>query len=92
MKLVYTGPALRDLDRLRHWIAEHNPSAARRMISKLKRILSQLLHFPLLGIAIEETPEIRDLIIDAYIVRYRIDTEKRIIYILRIWHGREDER
>lgn len=92
MKLVYTGPALRDLERLRNWIAEHNPNAARRMILRLKRTLLQLLRFPLLGIAVEETPEIRDLIVDTYIVRYRIDAEKRIIYILRIWHGREDER
>lgn len=92
MKLVYTGPALRDLAQLRNGIAEHNPNAARRMILRLKQTLLQLLNFPLLGIAVGETPEIRDRIINTYIVRYRVDTKKRIIYILRIWHGREDER
>ncbi len=92
MKLLYTGPALVDLDRLKRWIAIHNPNAARRMVTRLKLNVLQLVQFPLLGVALEENPAIRDLIVDDYIVRYRVDTEKVTIYILKIWHSREDER
>ena len=92
MKIVYTGPALVDLDRLKQWIAVHNPNAARRMVTRLKQNVLQLAQFPLLGVALEENPAIRDLIVDNYIVRYRLDTVKTFIYILKIWHGRENER
>jgi len=50
------------------------------------------MQFPLMGVALEETPTIRDLIVDDYIVRYRVDMEKAIIFILKIWHSKENER
>ena len=43
-------------------------------------------------IRFQETPDIRDLIVDDYIVRYYVDPKNEIIYILKIWHGRENER
>jgi len=92
MKLVYTGPALRDLDRLKQWIAVHNRPAARRRVARLKHTILQLKQSPLLGIAVEESADIRDLIADDYIVRYHVNTQQQAIYSLHIWHGREDER
>ena len=62
------------------------------MVMRLKQNVLQLAQFPLLGVALEENPAIRDLIVDDYIVRYCLNTEKAIIYILKIWHGRENER
>ena len=62
------------------------------MVTRLTQAISQLINFPLLGVATDETPTIRDLITDDYIVRYQVASEKQVIYILRIWHGLEDER
>ena len=43
------------------------------MVARLKKSILQLVQFPLLGVALEETPDIRDLIVDDYIVRYYVD-------------------
>ena len=92
MKILYSRTALVDLERLKQWIAENNPNAARRMLTRLKLNILHLMQFPLMGVALEETPTIRDLIVDDYIVRYRVDMEKAIIFILKIWHSKENER
>jgi len=41
-----------------------------------------------MGINVEELPGTQDLITGAYLVRYTLLANH--IYILRIWHGKED--
>lgn len=91
MKLFYTPEALADLQRLRAFIAEHNPAAARKVGTQLAADISALTTQPLLGRKTRHAPNpevVRDLLARAYVVRYLIlDNE---IHVLRIWHQRED--
>ncbi len=91
MKLIYSHEAKVDLQRLREFIAEKNPNAANRIGLSLLSGIKKLKDFPLIGkkVLLAPDPElIRDLIVDAYIVRYLITDDA--IFILRIWHHRED--
>lgn len=91
MRVSYSREAVSDLIRLREFIATHNPSAAKKVAFSLQKGISQLKTFPYLGVEVELAPNpelIRDLILGGYIVRYLIHTEE--IYILRIWHHKED--
>jgi len=93
MKVAYSREAAQDLIRLREFIEIKNPSAAKRAANSIKKGISQLKEFPRLGIKVELAPEpdlVRDLIIGNYLARYLI-TEK-VIYILRIWHHKEDHK
>ncbi len=91
MKLRYSGPSLRDLERLREWIAVHNPEAARNTAKRIQQAATYLKRFPLLGVVLDEgKSEIRDIVIENYVLRYKIDANNQIIHILRIWHGKED--
>jgi len=74
--------------RLREFIAEKNPAAARRISQRLLTSIKRLVDQPQMGVTFEELPDTRDLVVGDYIVRY-IHIEEEI-YILRIWHGRED--
>ncbi len=91
MKIDYTRDAIRDLVRLREFIAEKNPFAADRYAKLIKTGILRLADQPRLGYGVNRAPEpenIRDLVIGDYIARYLL-TDDRIV-ILRIWHHREN--
>jgi len=91
MKISYSSESVGDLIRLREFIEIKNPQAAQKIALSLNKGISQLKSFPFPGVEVELAPEpekIRDLIIGNYIARYLIHSEQ--IYILRIWHHKED--
>ncbi len=91
MKLSYSREAISDLIRLREFIASKNPDAAQKIARSIKKGIAQLKTFPYLGVEVELAPDpemIRDLIVGNYIVRYLIHSKH--IYILRIWHHKEE--
>jgi len=90
MKLAYSQEAIADLIRLREFIATKNPQAATKIATSIRQGITQLKKFPYLGVAVAHAPDpeiIRDLIIGQYIVRYLIHPKQ--LYILRIWHHKE---
>ncbi|MES9905292.1 MAG: type II toxin-antitoxin system RelE/ParE family toxin [Sedimenticola sp.] len=88
MKLQFTHSAQRDLIRLREFISSKNPQAAMRISQRLKQSMLRLADQPEIGVNVEELPGVRDLISGDYLVRYAVLGDE--IYILRIWHGKED--
>lgn len=89
MKLKFTPRATYDLERLRAFIAEHNPDAAQRVSQQLKHNILHLVKNPKLGKVVDELPRVRDFITGPYLVRYTV-IEQTVI-ILKIWHGKEDQ-
>ncbi len=91
MKLSYSREAISDLIRLREFIASKNPDAAHKIARSIKNGITQLKTFPYLGVEVELAPNpemIRDLIIGNYIARYLV--HQKHVYILRIWHHKEE--
>ncbi len=91
MKISYSPESIGDLIRLREFIEIKNPQAAQKIALSLNEGISQLKSFPFLGVEVELAPEpekIRDLIVGNYIARYLIHSNQ--IYILRIWHHKEE--
>jgi len=91
MKISYSPESIGDLIRLRKFIDSKNPKVAQKIALSLNDGISQLKSFPLLGVEVELAPEpekIRDLIVGNYIARYL--THSKQIYILHIWHHKND--
>lgn len=90
MKLRWTTPAHEDLHRLHAFLAPVSPRAAARVVDRLNAATRRLLQFPRVGARLEQYAprEVRRLIVGDYELRYEIVGE--LIYIVRIWHGRED--
>ena len=91
MRVVYTDLAVRDLRRLRAFIDEKNPAAARRVARELVEQIEKLSRFPRIGRPVERAPDpetVRDLVVDRYVVRYSL--HETAIVILRIWHHFEE--
>lgn len=90
MQLQWTSKALADLARLYEFLAPVNRSAAARTVQSLTGAPTNLLANPRLGERLEEFEprEVRRLLVGRYEMRYEV--QENSIYILRIWHTRED--
>jgi len=91
MNIRYSLEGVEDLRRLREFIEESNPAAAQRAAAAILKGLSQLKSFPLLGTKVSRAPNpesVRDLVIGDYLARYLVHEKE--IYVLRIWHQKEN--
>ena len=87
--MIFTNAAINDLVRLRDFIAQHNPGAAQRIAQRLYGVINKLIGTPQIGRPVPDLPgEIREMTFGKYVVRY--DVRQQSLYILRIWHGKED--
>lgn len=88
MRLLFTASAQRDLTRLREFIAEKNPDAATRISQRLRQSIQRITEQPEMGVNVEDLPGVQDLVAGDYIVRFTmLELE---VYILRVWHGKEE--
>lgn len=87
MKLQFSESAVQDLVRLREFIAQNNPLAAERVSLRLRQAIGKLVLNPDIGRPVPELENVRELIAGNYVVRYL--REEDMIFVLRIWHGKE---
>lgn len=90
MRIQWTSKASSDLARLHEHLKPVAPEAAARVVQQLSRAPGRLLDFPRLGEKLEayEPREVRRVIVGNYELRYEIAAG--IIFILRLWHCREN--
>jgi plasmid stabilization system protein ParE len=90
MDLKWTSKALSDLVRLNEFLATVNKSAAAHIVQSLSVAPLRLLEQPRIGEKLEEFDprEVRRIIVGYYEIRYEI--AESVIYVLRLWHTRED--
>ncbi|MBZ0097118.1 MAG: type II toxin-antitoxin system RelE/ParE family toxin [Sulfuricella sp.] len=90
MELKWTSKALSDLARLYEFLAPVNKSAAARTVQSLTATPASLLVNPNIGEKLEEFEprKVRRILVGHYEMRYEI--QESTIYVLRLWHTRED--
>lgn len=90
MQLKWTSKALADLARLYAFLAPANRPAAARAVQALTNAPTKLLANPRIGERVQgfEPREVRRLLVGKYELRYEIHASE--IYVLRLWHTRED--
>jgi len=90
MALQWTSKALSDLVRLYEFLAPVNQKAAAHTVQMLTKAPRKLLMTPRIGEQLFEfeSREVRRIIINHYEIRYEI--QESTIYLLRLWHTRED--
>ena len=90
MELNWTGKAISDVTRLYTFLASVNQATAVRTVQSLTSAPTSLLANPRLGESLEEFEprEVRRILVAHYEIRYEI--QKSTIYVLRLWHTREN--
>ena len=90
MELKWAGKALSDLARLYAFLAPVNREAAARTVQSLTAAPTSLTTNPRIGEKLEEFEprEVRRILVGHYEMRYEIQAST--VYVLRLWHTRED--
>lgn len=90
MKLKWTSKALSDLVRLYEFLSQKDKLAAARIVQALTKAPNILTNSPRLGEQLFEFAprEVRRILVRNYEMRYEV--QESTIYILRLWHTRED--
>jgi plasmid stabilization system protein ParE len=90
MRVEWSGKALSDLVRLHAFLAVANRPAAARVVKSLSNAAAGLAANPRIGELLDEFEpgEVRRLLVGRYEMRYEITTGT--VYVLRLWHTRED--
>lgn len=88
--LKWTSKALSDLARLYDFLAIANKPAAARAVQTLTKAPTILLNTPRIGEQLFQFDprEVRCLLVGNYEIRYEI--QKETVYVLRVWHTREN--
>ncbi|MBC7780673.1 MAG: type II toxin-antitoxin system RelE/ParE family toxin [Proteobacteria bacterium] len=90
MRLKWSRSAIGDLARLHAFLAPVNPTAATRLMGRLKQAPKMLQVEPRLGASLLEFAprEVRRMLVDDYELRYEVADD--LVIVLRLWHTRED--
>lgn len=90
IELKWTSRALSDLARLHEFLAPVNRQAAARTVRSLTAVPARLREHPRIGEKLDEFEprEVRRIIVGRTEMRYEI--QGSTVYILRLWHTRED--
>lgn len=90
MELKWTNKGLSDLARLYEFLAPVSKAAAVRTVQSLTKAPTLLLANPRLGEQLFEFEprEVRRILVGQYEMRDEIQSET--IYVLRLWHTREE--
>ena len=88
MKIVWSPTAVSVLESIRSYIAEDNPTAARKVATRIKDAVNRLVNFPLSGRA-GRVPETRELVIPgtSYIAAYMLQGDE--VRIAAVLHGKQ---
>lgn len=90
MELKWTSKAFSDLARLYEFLSLANKPAAARAVQALTHAPTILLTNPRIGEQLFqfEPREVRRILVGEYEIRYEVIDS--IIYVLRLWHTREN--
>jgi plasmid stabilization system protein ParE len=93
MKVKYSPESIKDLKRVIEFIGSKNLYTARRVAIDLQEGVDRLKQFPEIGLPVSSAKDpkvIRDIYIGNYTARYLIT--ENILYVLRVWHNKENEK
>jgi plasmid stabilization system protein ParE len=88
--IKWTTSAERDIVKVYDFLARSNPKVAVITIKLMIEGIEKIDAFPQLGIKLDDFKprEVRRIIIGDYEIRYELT--KNTIFVLRLWHSRED--
>jgi toxin ParE1/3/4 len=90
-RILWTDRALARLEEQADFIAAENPGAARRMLEQVFMRVDGLAEMPRSGRVYPGTDDLdlRELVVGAHRVIYRVAEQEQMIQVLTVRHGRQ---
>jgi toxin ParE1/3/4 len=92
-QVVWTEPAVADLEAITRHIATQSPTAADRVGNSILEHVEILRSFPFIGPVYPSDPRetTREIVCMKYRIFYRVNEEQKQVEILTVWHGSRQE-
>ena len=92
-KIIFSEPAIDDLEGIVRFISQDNQEAGARFGGKLIDSVRHLAKFPRLGRVVPEQNDenIREIISKPHRIFYRVKDEIKVIEVIRFWHAARGE-
>lgn len=92
-QVIWTEPAVADLQAITAYIARRSPTAAERVGSAILRHVEILCTFPYIGPVYPRSRSgaIREILCKKHRIFYRVNEADKQVLILTVWHGSRDE-
>ncbi len=92
-KVIWAGSAIQDLESVIDYIAEDSPANAKKVLSKIKKTVSDLYHSPHRGRFVPELQNqgillYRELVIAPWRVMYRVS--ENTVLVLSVFDSRQN--
>lgn len=93
-KVIWTEPAVADLEDICFYIAQNDPEAALLVARGIVAHTDLLATFPFIGPAYPRGSRgaLRLIVYRSYRILYDVDESREGVKIVHIWHGARDER
>ena len=86
-EVIFSARSRNDLEQIVKYIARDDPAAAERFGSKLIAQAESLADAPEMGPRLPQKPDSRFFPVGSYLIIYRLDSEQRVVRILRFCHA-----
>jgi len=86
-RVIWTEPALQDLDQIADYISLDDPVAAKKLVSKVFQRVERLNQHPKLGKSVQELEEsiYREVVVSPCRIFYRVENDiAYIIHVMRV--------
>ncbi|MGA2177084.1 MAG: type II toxin-antitoxin system RelE/ParE family toxin [Verrucomicrobiota bacterium] len=93
VKIVWTEPALGDLEEIVTYISRDNPPAGARIGASIVEHVEILSSFPYIGPTYPRgaSGRTREIVCGNYRIFYRVNESSKTAEILTVWHGARGE-
>ena len=79
-----------DREAIKIYLDQYSPVAAKRIFDKIKSNLELVKENPYMYEAYERRPQFRKMVVEDYLVFYKVKEEEKIIEVYRILNGMTD--
>ena len=88
--VVFLPEARADSEEIRQYLSQYYESTVSNFFALLKERISYLKLNPSIAQSYADRPSYRRLVVDDYLVFYKVDEDRKLIGIHRILHGSRD--
>ena len=89
-KVQYLVTAKQDRESIKTYLNQFSLTAAKRLFDKIKRNMEYVKENPYMFKAYERRPQFRRMVIEDYVVFYKVDESTKTIEVHNILHGMMD--
>ena len=86
----YLETVRRDRDAIKAYLGQHSTTAAKRLFDKIKDKMELAKTNPYMYVSYERRPQFRRIVVDGYLLFYKVVEESQTIEVHHIFHGMID--